>query len=438
MSTKFVTQGTTIIKEAVQKDNDGAYEEALALYKQGIEYLLTGRKYEKNERIKAAISEKVRMYMKRAEEIASMLKEPPKPAPKKKKKSKAKSSSGEPGDSGEEKEEDEDDAKLKAALSGAIVMETPDVKWDDVAGLEVAKGLLKEAVILPIKFPQLFTGKRKPWQGILLYGPPGTGKSFLAKAVATEADNSTFFSVSSSDLISKYVGESEKLVKSLFTMARDKKPSIIFIDEIDSLAGKRGDGEAEGTRRVKTEFLVQMQGVGHDQTGVLTLGATNCPWDLDPAIRRRFTKRIYIPLPEREARTVMFKIHIGSTPADLSEEDFAMLGDKTPGFSGSDISGIVQDALMQPVRTMQDATHFKYVKDPEDGETIIVPCSPADPMGKEMSLMEIPMEDQEKVRAPPLKIEHFLRVLATCKPSVGKEDIERHVDWTTEFGQEGV
>eukprot|EP00494_Astrolonche_serrata_P024334 UN24592 len=169
-------------------------------------------------------------------------------------------------------------------------METPNVKWEDVAGLVVAKGLLKEAVILPIAFPQLFTGKRKPWKGILLYGPPGTGKSYLAKAVATEANQSTFFSVSSSDLVSKYVGESEKLVKNLFTMAREKQPSIIFIDEIDSLASARSDGEADNTRRIKTEFLVQMEGVGNNSNGVLTLGATNCPWDLDPAIRRRFQK----------------------------------------------------------------------------------------------------------------------------------------------------
>lgn len=200
--------------------------------------------------------------------------------------------------------QDPETKKLRAGLSGAIVAEKPNVKWDDVAGLEGAKASLKEAVILPIKFPHLFTGKRTPWRGILLYGPPGTGKSYLAKAVATEA-KSTFFSVSSSDLVSKWQGDSERcaerviiscvllintfyrLVKQLFEMARESKPAIIFIDEIDSLAGTRNESESEGSRRIKTEFLVQMNGVGHDDTGVLVLGATNIPWQLDNAIKRR-------------------------------------------------------------------------------------------------------------------------------------------------------
>jgi vacuolar protein-sorting-associated protein 4 len=164
--------------------------------------------------------------------------------------------------------------------------EKPNVHWDDIAGLESAKEALKEAVILPMRFPHLFTGKRKPWRGILLYGPPGTGKSYLAKAVATEA-NATFFSISSSDLVSKWMGESERLVKQLFKMAREQKPSIIFIDEIDALCGTRGEGESEASRRIKTEFLVQMNGVGTESDGVLILGATNIPWQLDPAIRRR-------------------------------------------------------------------------------------------------------------------------------------------------------
>merc|ERR550537_499324 len=119
--------------------------------------------------------------------------------------------------------------------------EKPNVRWDDVAGLKSAKDALQETVILPTRFPQLFTGKREPWHGILLYGPPGTGKSFLAKAVATEAD-STFFSISSSDLVSKWMGESEKLGNNLFAIARERAPSIIFIDEIDALCGARGEG----------------------------------------------------------------------------------------------------------------------------------------------------------------------------------------------------
>jgi len=127
------------------------------------------------------------------------------------------------------------------------------VKWEDVAGLESAKEALREAVIFPIKFPHFFVGNRKPWRGILLYGPPGTGKSYLAKAVATEAD-ATFFSVSSADLVSKWLGESEKQVKQLFEMGRENRPSIIFIDEIDSLCSARNDSESESARRIKTEF----------------------------------------------------------------------------------------------------------------------------------------------------------------------------------------
>lgn len=163
-----------------------------------------------------------------------------------------------------------DDQQLRDSLMSAIVTEKPDVQWDDVAGLDAAKEELHEAVVLPIKFPELFNkGQRKARRGMLLYGPPGTGKSFLAKAIATEVD-STLFSISSSSVTSKWIGESERLIRLLFQLAREKKPSIIFIDEIDSLCGSRDAPDASSLLvGLKTELLVQMDGVGNDNEGVL-------------------------------------------------------------------------------------------------------------------------------------------------------------------------
>merc|ERR1712198_247387 len=295
-----------LVTKATEEDQNKNYAEALKLYEHAVEYFLHAIKYEaQSDKAKESIRAKCVQYLERAEKLKKYV------HGKQKKPIKEGSSSGgskkdsgkdsKEGDSDSDSNEDPEKKKMMTKLEGAIVMEKPNIKWSDVAGLDAAKESLKEAVILPIKFPHLFTGKRKPWRGILLFGPPGTGKSFLAKAVATEAD-STFFSVSSADLVSKWLGESEKLVKNLFEMAREKSPAIIFIDEVDSLTGQRSDNESESARRIKTEFLVQMQGVGNDNDGVLVLGATNIPWVLDAAIRRRFEKRIYIDLPEANAR----------------------------------------------------------------------------------------------------------------------------------------
>ena len=184
-------------------------------------------------------------------------------------------------------------------------MEKPNIKWEDVAGLDNAKESLKEAVILPILFPKLFTGKRKPWNGIFLYGPPGTGKSLIAKAVATEAKNSKFFSVYSSDFISQRPDEPEKLIKKIFDLAREIKPSIIFIDDIDSICN-----ESESGRRLKTELLINMDDVSRNNDNVFIVGATNIPWCLDRVILKRFEKRIYIPLPDVGGLKTLFKLKL--------------------------------------------------------------------------------------------------------------------------------
>lgn len=209
-NSNFLDRAIATVKKAVESDTAGEYEKAYQQYSQGVELFLLVIKYEKNPKQKEMLRNKTKEYLDRAEKLRDHLAS--QDAGNKKKPSALGTNGKSSGTGGQGKDDDEEDAdskKLRGALSGAILSDKPNIKWEDVAGLDQAKEALKEAVILPIKFPHLFTGKRQPWKGILLYGPPGTGKSYLAKAVATEA-NSTFFSVSSSDLVSKWMGESER------------------------------------------------------------------------------------------------------------------------------------------------------------------------------------------------------------------------------------
>lgn len=408
-----------------------------------------GLKYEKNEARKKLILDRVEGYMVRAEELSDYLK----------KQSELDKNGGGGGSAtrakgdGDGDDADADKKKLRGALSGAIVSEKPNVKWEDVAGLENAKESLKETVILPTRFPQLFTGKRVPFKGILLYGPPGTGKSYLAKAVATEAD-STFFSVSSADLISKWQGESERLVRNLFEMARESPGgrAIIFIDEVDSLCGSRSEGESDSARRVKTEFLVQMDGVGKTEGQVLVLGATNVPWELDAAIRRRFEKRVYIPLPEAEARAFMCKLHLGDTPNELTDADFDRLGEISKSASGSDIKVLVKEALMEPLRRCQQAKQFRIDQDGMYMPCEVYPscsaCPPklsSDPADKDytcsrcgakrMQLWDVP---PDKLRVPVVTYKDFEKVMRHSCSTVSEDELLRFVEWTKLFGQDGA
>lgn len=238
-----------------------------------------------------------------------------------------------------------DEAAAKQILND-IVVQGDEVHWGDVAGLEIAKNALRETVVYPFLRPDLFMGLREPARGMLLFGPPGTGKTMLARAVATES-RSTFFSISASSLTSKYLGESEKLVKALFGLARALAPSIIFVDEIDSLLSQRsGSGEHEATRRIKTEFLIQWSDLqraaaGRDMTEkdkergdanrVLVLAATNLPWAIDEAARRRFVRRQYIPLPEPHTRETQLRTLLGQQTHRLSSDDIQKLVESTEG-----------------------------------------------------------------------------------------------------------
>ncbi|XP_029372065.1 katanin p60 ATPase-containing subunit A-like 2 [Echeneis naucrates] len=312
--------------------------------------------------------------------------------------------SGFSGMSGEMKE-------LASVISRDIYLHCPNVRWEDIVGLEDAKRLVKEAVVYPIKYPQLFTGILSPWKGLLLYGPPGTGKTLLAKAVATEC-KTTFFNISASSIVSKWRGDSEKLVRVLFELARYHAPSTIFLDELESVMGQRGSsmgGEHEGSRRMKTELLVQMDGLARSDDLVFVLAASNMPWELDHAMLRRLEKRILVSLPQSQARQAMISHWLPPLTSTGGVElrtdlDYETLAEDVEGYSGSDIRLVCKEAAMRPVRKIFDALELH-----QDEDT-----------------------DMPAIHLETVTTTDFLEVLAHTKPSA-RSLIDRYTAWESEY-----
>ncbi|XP_033179063.1 spastin isoform X3 [Bombus impatiens] len=244
------------------------------------------------------------------------------------------------------------DPKLAQVILDEILEGGAAVHWEDIAGQETAKQALQEIVILPSLRPELFTGLRTPARGLLLFGPPGNGKTLLARAVATQC-NATFFSISAASLTSKYVGEGEKLVRALFAIARELQPSVIFVDEVDSLLSERRDNEHEASRRLKTEFLVEFDGLPcNPEERVLVMAATNRPQELDEAALRRFTKRVYVTLPDLRTRIMLLKRLLAKHNDPLTPEELNEMAVLTQGYSGSDLTGLAKDAALGPIREL--------------------------------------------------------------------------------------
>lgn len=249
------------------------------------------------------------------------------------------------------------DEDLLESIKSTAATSKKFLTWDDVAGLENAKQELQIAAVMPYKQPQLFTGKRKACQFILLYGPPGTGKTHLARVIASRTE-STLYNLSASDLTNMWVGNSARLARLMFQQARDSKPAVIFFDEIDAICGRRDNSHTESHTELKSELLAQMDGAKEDNTGILFIGATNLPWHLDSAFLSRFEKKIYIPMPDHTARPRLLEIELDHTfPKELEER----ISVETRGYSGSDIKRLAQEALQMPLREVQSATHFVKV-----------------------------------------------------------------------------
>ena len=313
------------------------------------------------------------------------------------------------------------DTELIEMVERDVVDMNPNVNFDDIAELESAKRALTEAVVLPLLMPDFFVGLRRPWKGVLLYGPPGTGKTLLAKALATQG-KTTFFNVSPTTFASKWKGESEKLVRILFEMARFYAPSTIFIDEVDSVGTKRTDGENEANKKVLAEMLVQMDGVSESNAEennennkelkpkfVMVMGATNLPWDLDDALRRRFEKRIYISLPNKVGRKQMFNINFKGINLD-KDVNFDDLVEKTKGYSGHDIASVCREASLMNMRRKLMSNDGKFdIMEAANNETFI-------------QGLEAPISQKD-----------ILTAIKNISKSVSPKDIKKFEEWTSQY-----
>ncbi|KAH0984560.1 hypothetical protein GBA52_011737 [Prunus armeniaca] len=294
--------------------------------------------------------------------------------------------------------------RLLEHVSNEIMDKDPNVRWNDIAGLEHAKKCVTEMVIWPLLRPDIFKGCRSPGKGLLLFGPPGTGKTMIGKAIAGEA-KATFFYISASSLTSKWIGEGEKLVRALFGVASCRQPAVIFVDEIDSLLSQRkSEGEHESSRRLKTQFLIEMEGFDSGSEQILLIGATNRPQELDEAARRRLTKRLYIPLPSSETRAwIVQNILDKDGLFKLSREDIDSICNLTEGYSGSDMKNLVKDASMGPLReALKQGIEITKLKKKEDMRAVTV--------------------------------QDFESALQEVRPSVSLNELGTYEEWNKQFG----
>lgn len=282
-----------------------------------------------------------------------------------------------------------------------VVDKSPSVSWDDIIGLEEPKQCLLEMVVLPNLNPGVFSGLRTPPKGLLLFGPPGNGKTFIAKAVASQC-KATFFSCSASTMTSKWHGEGEKICRALFSIARKAQPSVIFMDEIDSLLSARGGSqEHDASRRLKTEFLVQFDGVSSSsEDKVVVLGATNRPFDLDEAVLRRFAKRIYIPLPCPSARKHLIQQLLTQNGSHLSDYEMREVVKQTDGHSASDLTSLCREASLVALREIDPSKIATVTKD--------------------------------QIRA--MTVRDFQLALRKIRPSCSKEGLRELEQWNSRFG----
>ena len=296
--------------------------------------------------------------------------------------------------------------KFRAYIKENLIAKSK-VKWKDIGGLDEVKALIMETVVISaLQRPESI----QPWKGILLFGPPGTGKTLLASAAAGSL-NATFFSVKASNVLSKYFGESARIISALYEVAREEAPSIVFMDEIDALTTKRSGEQSEASRRMLATLLTELDGFQDKKSDrlILTLAATNTPWDLDEAVLSRFPRRIYVPLPDKKATKEIIKIN--TRGLDISRLDLDALAEESVKrlYSGRDLKNLCQGAIWNMIREENKDLH---------------------------KLAELPYEKlrRRSLRTRPLEMRDFEEAFKRIKSPLTRKDIERYEKWAEEFG----
>ena len=426
-SESLIEKALELSKTATNLDKKQKYHEALGYYKQSIKSFLqilksTFHLGEENSKVQETFRNKLSEYLSRTEEIFEFLK-----GKKFFERKLSKLEEDEVGGGDREFEEG-----VGEGCKGLGLNEKVCVKWDGIVGLRNAKGILQETVTLLQRFQEFFEPDLKPWKGVLLYGASGTGKSLLAKACATEA-NAKFFSVCFRDLVGNRLEDSERIVRSLFEKARTETPSVIFIHKIDSLTDQQP--ESDLIRRLKTEFLLQMDLLHTNTDSNLVIASTSAPWVIAPAIRRRFPRRLYIPLPDEHSRSQVITQNIdpsSSSCSFLTPLQISKLSKLTDSYSIPQITQVIKSAFKFPIKRSEAGIYFK--KTLEDNKEKFKVCEENEPGSIKLKTSEVPAGC---LLYDPVGFKDFCEALRGSRPLVTVNEMYKFREFTENFGFDG-
>lgn len=426
----FITKAGGLVKQGQEAEGRGTFHEALCYYEQALVIFNTLLQNKRCVYMNKTIANYASDCLARAQEIKEAIDKGLPVGPLSGSTSSSSSTRGASSSSSAMlKDHLMNDEKAMMMQQLSLTRLTPGqykMTWNDIVGMTSVKRLLDDTIKLPTLLPHLFTGNREALRSLLFYGPPGTGKTLLGKALAC-LSGVTFYTISSADVISKYVGDSEKYIKYLFEMVKADKPCILFLDEVDALCGKREES-GHSTKAVQ-QFLQQLDGVTTtgSMDGVFVVACTNVPWSLDDAMRRRFEQRIYVGLPSCSDRCALFRYYVSKDTHEVSEAQFGELATLTPHFSPADIKQLCKMAAMMPIKCVAKATHFEMLPEGE-----LRPCNASHPMGIPMTMDSIP--DKMSIIAPPTTYTHLLEQLAYTKSTADVAKLEDYEKWTELYG----